>query len=486
MNMRKLIVSVMIMTVAMTAEAKEKPNVILIMADDVGAEGIGSYGNPYISTPNIDRLASGGAMFQNAYATPKCTPTRVMIMSGMYPRRSGFTLLMGGKPENYMRPELKTIGQYFKAAGYETAVAGKWQLAQFEKFPTHVSDHGFDNYCLWKWRYEGVFTGRYHEPQILQDGRSLPVEKKDYGPDIYTDYLIDFMKKNKKDPFFVYFPMALVHAPIHRPPALEELAFSKYPGKGVQRQAVAHMMTYADMLVGRILDAVKEIGQEDNTLVIFTGDNGYVPRVVNYLGDVKVEGGKSGMGESGSRVPLICYWPGKIPVGERQQLISLVDILPTLGAIAGYEVEGKIDGLDLSHHLYGRKGKERDHVIVQHDQHYYARSKQYRLHENGKFYHIPVASNRERYSEERTSPSDHKTGHDLITGPYSNQGIVTGMLDHHLYRGRYQVPAGKQIFKTHVSGPLSVAGGHDIENSAQTSCTLNPSFYRLCNPVQMV
>ena len=243
--------------------ADKKPNIIVIMADDIGAEGLGVYGSTIYSTPNLDRMAAEGARFNNAYATPLCTPTRVMIMSGLYPNRTGYKALMGEKPGQRLTPKIRTFGHDFKDAGYKTAIAGKWQLGKFDEFPGQTTEHGYDEYCMWSWKYQGKKRSRYYYAHYHQEGKIIEGKQSDYGPDIYSKFLLDFITRNKENPFLVYFPMALPHTPFDQPPSLVELSRSKYP-EGLDKAAFAfgHLVTYMDHIVGNILNHLKELGIE--------------------------------------------------------------------------------------------------------------------------------------------------------------------------------------------------------------------------------
>ena len=390
-----------------TATTHDKPNIIVIMADDIGAEGLACYNSAIYTTPNLDKLAETGARFENAYATPLCTPTRVMIMSGQYPNRTGYKALMSKEREARIPIELKTFGGYFKDNGYRTAIAGKWQLGQFDAYPNQPVEHGFERYCMWKWRFNGKKTDRYYGPGIWRDGISADGDETTFGPDAYTDFVLDFIAAEDDRPYFVYFPMALVHSPFIVPPFLKELAYAKYHGEmDDQTRNFGHMITYMDMLIGKIVEKVRETGQEDNTLIIFTADNGCHPQITSRLGGMDLKGGKGDMTEAGTRVPLICYWPGKIPQGKRDQLFSLADILPTIASLAGVEI-GEVDGMDLSHNLLGTAGKDRDHVFVYYKEEAFVRDARFRLNEKGELFDIPVTSDESRYSEKVTTSPEH-------------------------------------------------------------------------------
>ncbi|MEM1223219.1 MAG: sulfatase-like hydrolase/transferase [Verrucomicrobiota bacterium] len=411
-----ILFGILLASVLSAATNAQKPNIILIMSDDLGAEGLACYNSTIYTTPNLDRLAANGAVFENAYATPLCTPTRVMIMSGMYPNRTGFTGLISRVDERARMPKkLITIGNYFQENGYKTAVAGKWQLGRFDVYPNQPVEHGFDQYCMWKWFFKSdERTSRYYAPQIWEDGASNDGDQTVFGPDVYTDYLLDFIETNKDEPYFVYFPMALVHSPFIAPPSLKELACSKYhDGMDEDTKNFGHMITYMDMLIGRIAEKIEETGQAENTLIIFTADNGCHKFITSRLGEKDLKGGKGKMTEAGCRVPLIFYWPGKVPPAQREEFFSLVDILPTLASITDIEID-PVDGMNLSHNLFGKQGEDRDHVFMYFKKEAFVRNKRFRLNEKGELFDIPITSDESRYSEKVSKNPEHQAAKDRL------------------------------------------------------------------------
>lgn len=385
-----------------------KPNVIVIMADDIGAEGLGCYGSTIYTSPNLDRMAKEGARFNNAYATPLCTPTRVMIMSGLYPPRTGFRALIGKGKGVRMPANIRTFGHDFRDAGYATAIAGKWQLGKFDEVPNQPVEHGFDEYCMWAWIYESKKTSRYYSPVIYRDGKMTTGDADDFGPDDYNDFVLDFIDRKKDKPFFIYYPMALVHSPFIHPPELDKLARSKFTDD-LDKQTVAfgHMITYMDFLIGKIIKRLKKHGLDQNTLVIFTGDNGTGRPITSKLPGMNLKGGKGTMTEAGARVPFIAWWPKTIQPSVRDEFFCLVDVLPSISAVSGIQLNRKVDGMDLSHTLLGTKGKNREHVLINYGKGYFIRETRFRLNQNGKFYDIPVTSDKERYSETLIESSDY-------------------------------------------------------------------------------
>lgn len=209
LNKVLLLVIIAFATCGQLEAAQSKPNIIVIMADDIGAEGLACYGSTIYTTPHLDRMATEGVRFNNAYATPLCTPTRVMIMSGLYPNRTGYRALMGKGKGVRLVPEIRTFAHDFRDTGYATAIAGKWQLGKFDEHPDQPVEHGFDEYCLWTWFYGGKKSSRYYAPQIYRNGKVTNGDAEDFGPDDYRDFVVDFIDRKRDQPFLVYFPITL-------------------------------------------------------------------------------------------------------------------------------------------------------------------------------------------------------------------------------------------------------------------------------------
>ena len=395
--------------ISTTVLGASKPNIIVIMADDIGAEGLGCYGSTIYTTPHLDQMAKEGLRFNNAYATPLCTPTRVMIMSGLYHNRTGFREFIGKGEGVRMPAEIKTFGHYFRDAGYKTAIAGKWQLGKFDEIPNQPVEHGFDKYCMWTWVYKGKKSSRFYKPQIYTDGKVFNGTEKDYGPDYFNKFVLDFIDGNKDEPFFIYFPMALVHSPFIHPPRLEKLARSKYTDD-LDKDTIAfgHMITYMDDTIGQIMKRLEDHGIDKNTVVFFTGDNGTGKEITSKLPGMNLKGGKGSMTEAGSRVPLLAWWPGTIQPAVRDEFFCLVDILPTVASLSGIKLSRELDGMDLSHNLLGKKGKNREYVQICYKKGLFVRDRRFRLHEDGRFYDIPTTSDKERYSEKKSDNPEHE------------------------------------------------------------------------------
>lgn len=357
---------------AAAAVDARKPNIVLILADDLGYESLGCAGGESYATPNVDRLAAQGLRFENAFCTPLCTPTRVMLMTGRYGFRTGQTW-------GVLPPTETTFAHVLQKAGYATAVAGKWQLAHFQEDPGHATRAGFDAHCLWTWSWNGRRPSRYWNPSIWQDGKLLAGAEKKYGPDIYCDYLVDFIRKNKDRPFFVYYPMALVHAPVEPTP--------DHPDRKPGPERYADTVAYMDKLVGRVVSALDELGLRESTLILFSGDNGTASGVTSRFRGRPFPGGKGTVTDAGSHVPLVANWPGVVPAGRvTGALADLSDVFPTLAELAGAKApEGvRIDGRSLVPILKGAERGPRDWVYVQLWEQYCVRDRRWALHEDGR------------------------------------------------------------------------------------------------------
>ena len=334
-----------------TAPIEGKPNIILILADDVGYEGLGVNGGTTYDTPNLDNMAKNGVNFVNCYATPTCTPSRVNIMSGQYPHHNGWTLGIWDMP-GYPPVDWTTVPSFasmLKSAGYKTAVSGKWQLAHFSLQPNHATDAGFDEHCLWVYRplpTDGL-KSRYYQPWIWENGalrEDYTTDANAYGPDIHNKFLLDFMEKNKDTTFFAYYTMNLPHRPFHYPPGYD----------GTYGTKIQAMMNYADVLVGKIIQKTVELGIDNKTLILFTGDNGFEIGVESEWNDMTIIGRKHTVCNVATHVPLVAYWPGVSPANSVvTDMIEFADFLPTLYSFGGGNLfEGaKVDGRSFANQI---------------------------------------------------------------------------------------------------------------------------------------
>lgn len=307
------------------------------MVDDLGKEWISTYGAEGIKTPNIDKLAAGGMKFENAYCMPQCTPTRVTLLTGQYPFRHGWTnhwdVPRWGAGAHFDPGVNPSYPRVLREAGYKTAAAGKWQIDDFRVEPKAMHEAGFDQWAMWTGYETGIKASakRYADPYIAMNGESKTHEGK-YGPDVYTSFLIDFIRDNKDGPFFVYFPMALTHGPFDPTP--------DHPDPKDKTDAFHAMVKYTDKLVGKIVAELDTLGIRDKTYVIFTTDNGS-PGFTNRRLGHDVRGAKAKMVEAGTAIPFIVVGPGVKQGVVTDALIDFTDIAPTFAELAGATLSEK-------------------------------------------------------------------------------------------------------------------------------------------------
>ncbi len=368
----------------MPAKSERRPNIILIMSDDLGYEAIGIDGGTSYKTPVLDRMADNGVRFENAHVQPLCTPTRVQLMTGKYNFRNyiGFGLLA---------PDEITFGHLFSDAGYKTLISGKWQLYSYnppDEAPEwrnkgqRIEDAGFDEYCVWHAHHTENKGSRYKDPVIYENGKYLADTAGKYGDDIFADRIIDFVERNKNDEFFVYFPMALTHWPFEPTPDSPEFdEFEPTPNKTLGARTweemkegsgdsnprfYKDMVEYHDKIIGRVTEKLEELGLRENTIVIYVGDNGSPQEVCSIMHDHhEVCGGKGLTNDRGTHVPLICEWPGTIPANSVvSSLIDSSDFLPTIMEIGGIDApqDFEMDGRSFLPQLKGGMGSPRDWV----------------------------------------------------------------------------------------------------------------------------
>lgn len=386
--------------------AADRPNVILMMADDVSWECFSCYGAEDYETPHIDRLAAEGVRFDHCYSTPICTPSRVKIMTGKYGFRN-YTHF------GYLNPDEKTFGHLLQAAGYETAIAGKWQLnglySKNEGYenPLRPLEAGFHESLLWqvtKTKQEG--GERFWNPGLEHNGKTISPEENEgkYGPDLFTDFVCDFIQRNQEKPFFVYYPMVLVHDPFVPTPdtigdrSLEKA--NKEPKDPKEKKAnFVAMVEYMDKLIGRITGTVDELGLGENTIILFTGDNGTHPKIRSQWNGVEIQGGKGGMKDNGTHVPFVARWKGKTDGGHVvPDLIDFTDFYTTFAEAAGVEPEENdpIDGRSFLPQLQGKLGNPREWVLCNYQPYWnkepgqFARTAEYKLYRDGRYFNVPA------------------------------------------------------------------------------------------------
>ena len=370
-----------------------KPNIVFILADDMGYECVGAFGGTY-NTPNIDRLAENGIRFTYAYSQPLSTPTRVELLTGRYNYKNYVDF-------GFMNQDQKTFAHLAKEAGYVTGIAGKWQLGNNSKLPAHF---GFDTYSLWQLNYPKGQGERYADPLIEQDGQVIPRTPEGYGPDLFADYADRFIEQNKYNPFVLYLPMVLVHEPFVSTPLSKDWA-TNHEGRFKSNTGYfPDMMDYLDRMVGRVVDKLKAEGLYDNTLIIFIGDNGTGRDITSTMKDgTKIKGGKGLTTDAGTHAGLIVtYGSRQGKPGICSDLVDMTDMLPTMAEAMGVEVpkEWDTDGTSFLPQVMGQKGTPRSWVFCHYDPFMggpakpdpnarrYIRDHRYKLYSTGAFYDV--------------------------------------------------------------------------------------------------
>lgn len=388
---------------AVGAPAK-RPNVLLIMADDLGFECLGCYGSKSYATPHLDRMAAGGMRFRYAFAQPLCTPTRMQLMTG----KSNFR---NWKAFGIMDPKERTFGHLFRENGYRTAIAGKWQFwsynppnfePEWRGKGQRIEDAGFDEYSVWHAHHTEDKGSRYGDPTYYENGKLYANQKDKYGDDVFADFLLRFVEKHREEPWFAYFPMALTHAPFTPTPKSADWTTKRLKN---DTQYFKDQVEYMDGIVGRMLKRLEELKLAENTLVLFYADNGTLNAIRTKLeanGKVtEFQGGKGDTTEAGMRVPLIASWKGRIPAGRvNDDLIDSCDFLATICEATGVPIQsmGKTDGRSFLPQLTGKKGQPREWIYTWYDPrpghdkerwtktNRYVFDKRWKLYEDGKLY----------------------------------------------------------------------------------------------------
>ena len=373
-----------------------RPNIILIMADDLGQETLGVYGSDSYQTPNLDALANAGMRFDHCYSTPLCTPSRVQLMTGKYNYRNyiGFGLLNSKE---------KTFGHLLNNSGYVTCVAGKWQLLgnarQQELAGSRIGSRpeqaGFDAYCLWQVDERGT---RYKDPLLSISEKGTVKFPGQYGPDLFVDYIEDFMEENRSKPMFIYYPMVLTHDPFVPTPDNAEFNSFNAESKTNDPMYFGEMVRYMDKLVGRIVKKTEALGLRENTLILFIGDNGTDRDVTSLVNGEVLQGDKGNTTDAGTRVPFIANWKGTIKSGSvNKNLVDFTDFLPSLVDVAGAELQAdfQTDGQSFYDQLLGKTSTGRDWIYCHYAPNWgkfeprdYVQNTDWKLYGNGEIYNL--------------------------------------------------------------------------------------------------
>jgi arylsulfatase A-like enzyme len=368
-----ILVAVALLPLSAFAEDAGKPNIVFIIADDLGYGDLGCYGQQKIQTPNLDRMAAEGVKFTDAYAgTTVCAPSRCILMTGQH---GGHARVRSNAPIP-LEPEDVTIAEVMKDAGYDTALMGKWALG-WEGWPSNPNNEGFDyffgyldnghahnHYPTWLW----LNDGRKEIEGNTEKAPGVCGECRHYADDLFAQDAVRYIKEPRERPFFLYFAPIAPHANNERF-ALEGNGMET-PGRGAyadkdwpdQQKGHAQMITLLDGHVGQILDALRETGQDRNTIVFFTSDNGPLHEggALHDFFDSNgpFQGYKRSLHDGGIRTPLIAWGPGRITPGTTtSHVCAFWDVLPTLAELGGGKAPDNTDGISFAPTLLGREGQ---------------------------------------------------------------------------------------------------------------------------------
>lgn len=339
-----------------------KPNVLVILVDDLGISDLSCYGAKDLRSPQLDQLAREGMKFENFYANcPVCSPTRASLITGRYPDVVGVPGVIRSHPHNswgYLDPAAVTLPQIMKQVGYDTAMVGKWHLGIWS--PNRPNEKGFDWFKgflgdmmddYWHHRRHGTNYMYFNEREI---------DPKGHATDLFSDWAVDYLKgrKGNKKPWFMYLAYNAPHTPIHPPEDWLAKVKAREPGITDKRAKLVALIEHMDDGIGKVLQAIRDVGQEKNTLVIFSSDNGGQLNVgANCL---PWRDGKQSMYEGGLRVSTIAKWPGRIKAGSTTgHMGATMDVMPTLAELTGAPIKHKIDGLSFLPTLLGKSGQKR-------------------------------------------------------------------------------------------------------------------------------
>ncbi len=352
-----------------------KPNIILILSDDHSIPGVSCYGGEF-QTPQLDAMAKKGVRFEYCFSEPLCAPSRAMLMTGRFPFRTGVISNNAVK----LSPETETvIPKLLKQVGYSTGLAGKWSQLPHIDTAEEAAKWGFDEFMIWDPKGE-----RYWNPSLNKNGQQVPVTDKSFGPDLLNDFVVDFASRHKDSPFFIYYPMTLIHSQLFQTPDHNE--------GDKKKNLLAENILYMDKLVGKLLSELERMKMDENTLIMFTGDNGQGL-------DAKVDGkmicgNKGSMLEGGSRVPLIASWKGTVPAGTVvKDMVEFSDFYATIAELAGAKMPENLtfDSRSFAQQLKGKAGDPRNWVFIQLQDEWYVRSRGWKLNQKGELFDMKEA-----------------------------------------------------------------------------------------------
>ncbi len=335
---------------------KNKPNILIILTDDQGYHDVSYYGTEDLQTPNLDALRKDGMRFDNFLTnSPVCAPTRASLLSGRYPDRVGVPGLIRFHPENnwgYLDPKTVLLPQKLKEANYHTAHIGKWNLGL--ESPNLPNQKGFDLFHGWlEDMMDDYVIKRRHGKNFMRLNDEV-IDPTGHATDLFTEWAVDYISEQAKDeqPFFLYLAYNAPHFPVQPPKEWSDRVRQRDPGLPEKRSNLIAFIEHLDNGIGKVIASLKESGQYENTIILFTSDNGgHLPDLAN---NGPLRDGKQSMYEGGLRVPTLVVWPGQIAAGSSTNQVNVsMDIYPTLLQLAGVEINHTIEGRSFLNTLLG-------------------------------------------------------------------------------------------------------------------------------------
>ncbi len=403
-----------------TTAAQSRPNIVFILLDNVGQEWFGCYGSEEGCTPSIDQLAKTGVRFENCYTPPVCGPSRTVLLTGRYPHSTGFrlhhdaALYSGGG----LDPQRETIfPRLLRDAGYATGITGKWQINNLYDEPDALTQHGFQEHLVWpgsidfaklppeareqfrdivhRQSYEEAVAfnqhieSRYWDPVFLRNGKRevLPGQ---FGPDVSKDFAIDYLRRHRHEPFFLYLPLVLTHGQSFTAPSVPTPA-NRSPDRPSQ-EMFADMLRYADGIVGQIVAAVDQLGLRDNTILFIASDNGTEHRFQARRNGRLVQGDLYSLTEAGGNVVLLVNSPKLVAGGRTAPLADFTDLYPTICELTGIVPSPRhpLDGVSHAAFLTGQPGAKppREWILNEYHQTRVVRDGQFKLYSDGRLFDV--------------------------------------------------------------------------------------------------
>ena len=401
-----------------------KPNIVFILADDLGIGNVGCYGSDQFKTPNIDALAASGVRFTKGFTASLCGPSRALIMSGRYAFRTGATNQDACRVLPMQEVRLARI---FKDAGYATSAIGKWG-----QLPGEPSEAGFDD--VLRFKGSGVYWNSKPEKPIQYtiQGKEKTLGKTQYMPDLMHEHAVKFIRQHQSEPFFLYYSLSHVHGDIQPTPDSDPNS----------KDLFGDNVAYMDKLVGKLVQDIEAMNLRERTLIVFMGDNGSAntSNARSTIGGRNVSGMKGTMLEGGGLVPLIVNWRGTAPNGKlSDKLIDSTDFLPTFAELIGTSLpkDTTFDGHSFAPQLQGLEGSPREWVFNQLARMWYVRDANFKLTQDGKLYDMSDAPFSERTVESGEESDQALASRSKLAAVLAKLNPAGGILDQGDGTGRH-------------------------------------------------